>query len=187
MKNYSRSIGLSRESQSRRFSAKINILRGPQRSISKFHRKQKLKSRRARVHRDKNARSRVQLCESDGNVYFTPPAHAIFRRNMRCRTPDVIRLNGFPNEFINSPGASCIRDNVFSLFPRRTALNLEDTGQGEGKAGSIADAGKTFAGRGNKKIIKREFWENSLDGPQTFAEVEKNSKEGGNFGCADVK
>lgn len=77
----------------------------------------------------------MQLYESEGDVYFTfapsPSARAIFHRDTRPHTPDVIRSNGSPNEFINSPGAPCIRDNV---LPRRAALNPEGTGRGRRKS-----------------------------------------------------
>lgn len=54
------------------FFAKINMPRG----LSKIHIKIPPRAEalnRARVHRDKNARSRMQLRESKGHVYFTPP------------------------------------------------------------------------------------------------------------------
>lgn len=112
-----------------------------------FTRKRELKSRQC----DKNARSRTQLCESGGRclfyVLFLPRPPAIFRRDTRPRTPDVIR----PNGFINSPGAPCVRDNVHP-FPAADRSESRGYSRREKEAESIADVGENFVEmRGRKK------------------------------------
>lgn len=87
------------------------------------------------VHRDKNAHTRMQLRESARAMFISRPRSCNFpSRYELSNSPDVIRLNGLPNEFINSPAPPpCIRDNVSPPFYRErdtrggdTTLNLGD-------------------------------------------------------------